>query len=170
MILLFKRGDVRREELIEKRKEEKVPLHSLLLTLHSKKVIAMTDLENKVHDIDKRQENFETFIKEHIRRLDYTIERMDRRMEETNERMKEMGERMDRRMEEMDERINKRMDRLEERQDQLDAKREADNARIDAKFAQMDQKMDNLSAQMHNLMVAGGVGVLTIIVALFFTR
>jgi len=47
----------------------------------------MTDLENKVHEIDKRQESFETFIKEHIKRLDDTIARIDKRIDRVEERL-----------------------------------------------------------------------------------
>lgn len=69
----------------------------------------LSKLEDKYHDVDKRQESFETFMRAYI---------------DGNE---------------------KRMERLE-------------------------SKMDNLSNQMHNLLVAGGIGVLTIVVTILVSK
>ena len=71
------------------------------------------NLENTVHNIDKRQETFETFTK-------VTIQRLEEGIRSNNERM----------------------DRLE--------------SKIDSQF-------QSLSNQFHNAMIAGGIGLATIL-------
>jgi predicted RNase H-like nuclease (RuvC/YqgF family) len=58
----------------------------------SEKIDKLTD---KVHNIDKRQENFETFVRAYIESNDKTIQEMKERMNKTDERMDKMDGRMD---------------------------------------------------------------------------
>ena len=70
-------------------------------------------LEDKYHEVDKRQDSFETFMKAYI---------------DGNE---------------------KRIERIEKRIDQLES---------------------NMTNQFHNLLVAGGVGILTIVVTILISK
>ena len=89
----------------------------------NEEVEAMTDAEERIVNIDKRQESFETFMRAYIDGNEKRIERID-----------------------------SRMDRFEARMDKLEG------------------KMDNLSNQFNNLLIAGGVGVLTIIVTILASK
>ena len=73
----------------------------------------ISKLEDKYHDIDKRQQSFEEFTRENLKYIKEAIVN-----------------------------TNERMDRLE----------------------------TNLTNQMHNMMVAGGVGILTIVVTILLTK
>ena len=73
----------------------------------------ISKLEDKYHDVDKRQQSFEEFTRENLKYIKEAIVN-----------------------------TNERMDRLE----------------------------TNLTNQMHNMMVAGGVGILTIVVTILLTK
>ena len=98
----------------------------------------LQNLESKYHDIDKRQETFETYMKS--------------RQDSFETYVKVQIEKIDEQMRRTDERIN----RMEERMDRMEAK--------------VDSKFDKLSSQLQNMMIAGGVGIATIVVAVFLAR
>ena len=90
----------------------------------------MTDIEERVVNIDKRQESFETFVKAYIQKTD---ERMARQEED----MKAFQAKHDADMKKIDEKFDK----------------------IDEKFDQVNAKIDGLGKFVQSLTITAMVGV-----------
>lgn len=100
----------------------------------------MTD--ELLHDLDKRQVSFETFVKAYI-------ESNNQRMAQLDDHMAKMEQRMNERMEDLDRRTNERMDKMDQHIDKVEA------------------NLEGINKSFHNVTLAAIVGIGAIVISVF---
>ena len=97
----------------------------------------MTDVEERVVNIDKRQESFETFVKAYIQKTDERMARQEEDLKEYKAEFRAFQAKHDADMKKIDEKFDK----------------------IDEKFDKIEAKIDNMSKFVQSLTITAMVGV-----------
>ena len=101
----------------------------------------MTDVEERLVNVEKRQDSFETFVRFYIQKNDEMINRIDKRIEA------------------LENKHDADMKRIDEKFDRLEAKMDAKFDQIDVKFDQMNTKIDGITRFIQSLTVTAIIGV-----------
>ena len=104
----------------------------------------MTDVEERLVNVEKRQDSFETFVRVYIQKID---ERMARQEEDLKEHKAEMRA--------FQAKHDADMKRIDEKFDKIDEKFD----KIDEKFDRLESKIDGMTKFIQSLTVTAIIGV-----------